>query len=71
MKLSAPIWNEEFELLDKSSSISDIQHYFEYIFKKQGGNVINNNNPLIRTYGNKIHNRITFKVKAGYYFEYL
>ena len=33
-KISAPIWNEEFELLDGSYSISDIQDYFEYIFKK-------------------------------------
>ena len=27
-------WNEEFELPDKSYSISDIQYYFEYISKK-------------------------------------
>ena len=31
--LSAPTWNEEFELLDGAYSISDIQDYFEYIFK--------------------------------------
>ena len=34
-KISAPTWNEEFELLDGSYSISDIQNYFEYILKKQ------------------------------------
>ena len=28
-KISAPSWNEEFELLDGSNSISDIQDYFE------------------------------------------
>ena len=33
-KISAPTWNEEFELLDVSYSISDIPDYFEYIFKK-------------------------------------
>ena len=29
-KISAPIWNDEFELPDKSYSVSDIQNYFEY-----------------------------------------
>ena len=33
-KMSAPTWNEEFELPDGSYSISNIQDYFEYIFKK-------------------------------------
>ena len=33
-KISAPTWNEEFELPDGSYSISDIQDYFEYILKK-------------------------------------
>ena len=28
-KISAPTWNEEFELPDISNSISDIQDYFE------------------------------------------
>ena len=36
-KISAPTWNEEFELLDGSYSIPDIQDYFEYIFKKKMG----------------------------------
>ena len=30
LKISAPTWNEEFELSDGSNSISDIQDYFEY-----------------------------------------
>ena len=34
LKMSAPTWNEEFALLDGSYSVSDIQNYFEYIFKK-------------------------------------
>ena len=29
-KISPPTWNEEFELLDGSYSIPDIQDYFEY-----------------------------------------
>ena len=32
-KISAPTWNDEFELPDGSHSVSDIQEYFEY-FKK-------------------------------------
>ena len=30
-KMSAPAWNDEFDLPDGSYSISDIQDYFEYI----------------------------------------
>ena len=29
-KISAPTWNDEFELPDGSYSVSDIQDYFEY-----------------------------------------
>ena len=32
-KISAPTWNDEFELPDESYSVSDIQDYFEYILK--------------------------------------
>ena len=32
-KISAPTWNNEFELRDGSYSVSDIQDYFEYILK--------------------------------------
>ena len=58
-KISAPIWTEEFELLDGSCSISDIQVYLEYVLKKTV-------NPSIRIYTNKTENRITFKIKTGY-----
>ena len=67
-KISAPTWSEEFELPDGSYSISDIQDYFEYILKKRGESV---NNPSIEIYVNKIENRITFKIKNGYYLELL
>ena len=33
-KISAPTWNDKFELPDRSYSVSDIQDYFEYILKK-------------------------------------
>ena len=32
--LSAPIWNGEFELFVGSYSVSNIQDYFQYTFKK-------------------------------------
>ena len=65
-KISAPTWNEEFELPDGSYSISDIQDYFEYILKKHSESF---DNPPIRIYVNRIENRITFKIKSGYYLE--
>ena len=40
VKISAPTWNEEFELPDGSYSISDIQDYFEYILKKHAENEV-------------------------------
>ena len=67
-KISAPTWNDKFELPDGSYSISDIQVYFEYILKKHGENI---DNPSVRIYVNKIENRITFKIKTGYYLELL
>ena len=56
----------EFELPDSSYSIPDFQYYFEYIFKKHREKTIN---PSIRIYTNSIENRITFKIKTGYYLE--
>ena len=62
MKISAPIWNDKFELPDGLYSVSNIQDYFDYILKKHQENI---NNPSIRIYENKIENRITFKIKTG------
>ena len=67
-KISVPTWNEEFELPDASYSVSDIQDYFEYILKKQEEKT---DNPSIRIYVNKTENRITFRIKIGYYLELL
>ena len=63
-KISAPTWSDKFELPDGSYLISDIQDYFEYILKKHNENV---DSPSIKTYVNKIENRIKFKIKTGYY----
>ena len=54
--------------IDGSYSISDIQNYFEYILIKNSENF---DNPSIRIYVNKTENRITFKIKNGYYLELL
>ena len=67
-KISAPTWNDGFELPDGSYSLLDIQGYSKYIFKKHGENI---DDPSIRIYVNKIENRITFKIKTGYYLELL
>ena len=66
--LSAPTWSDELGLADGSYSISDIQDYFEYILKKSSENV---DNPSIKIYLNRIQNKITFKIKTGYYLELL
>ena len=67
-KISAPTWNETFDLPDGSYSIDDIQDYFEFIMKK---NVILTDNPSIKIYSNKIKNRIVFKIENGYMLELL
>ena len=65
-KKSAPTRDDKFELPDGSYSVSNIQDYFEYIFKKHGGNV---DNPSISIYVNEIENRITFNIENGYSLE--
>ena len=67
-KISAPTWNDTFDLPDGSYSISDIQDYFEFIIKKHGTLT---ENPLIQIYSDKIKNRIVFIIKAGYKLELL
>ena len=67
-KISAPTWNEEFQLTDGSYSASDTEDHFEYIIKQHER--VTSNLPIM-IYINKIENRITFKIKAGYYLELL
>ena len=67
-KISAPTWNDEFNLPNGSYSVSDIQDYFEYIIKKQETIT---DNPPVQIYVNKIKKRIVFKIKTGYKLELL
>ena len=60
--------NEDFELPVGSYSVADIQDYFEYINKKHDKVT---DNPSISIYVNKIENRFTFKLNAGYYLKLL
>ena len=57
-KISAPTWNETFE----------IQDYIEYVIKKH--EAIGENAPIL-IYANTINNRIVFKIKSGYKLELL
>ena len=67
-EISAPIWNENFELPDGSYSRSNIQENFKYIIKKHE-TVADNSSIMI--YINKKKNRITFKIKTECYLELL
>ena len=52
-KISSPIWNNQFDLINGSHSITDIQDYIEYIIKKHETIA---DNPPMQTYTNKIKN---------------
>ena len=67
-KISAPTWNDTFDLPDGSYSIADMQGYYEFIIKKHERF---SENPQIQIYPNKIKNRIVFKIKTGYKLELL
>ena len=66
-RISAPTWNDTFDLPDGSYSISDIPDYFDFIKKHEA---LTENTP-IQIYPNKIKNRIVFKIKSGYKLELL
>ena len=67
-KISAPTWNDTFDVPDGSYSITALQNYFEYIIKKH--ETITDVSPVL-IYVNKINNRIVFKIKSGYKLELL
>ena len=67
-KVSAPTWNETFDLPDGFYSISDIQDYFEFILKKH--ETLAEDSPT-EIYPNKIKSRFVFKIKTGYKLEIL
>ena len=67
-KISAPTWNETFDLPDGSYNISEIQDYIEYIIQKH--ETIAETAPIL-IYANTINNRIVFKIKTEYKLELL
>ena len=67
-KISAPTWNETFDLPDGSYNISEIQVYIEYIIKTHE---TIGENAAILIYANTINNRIVFKIKSGHKLELL
>ena len=67
-KISAPTWNDTFDLPDGFYSIEDIEDCFEFIIKKHE-NLIQNR--PIQIYPNKIKNRVVFKIKTSYKLELL
>ena len=67
-KISAPTWNDTFDLPDGSYNIPAIQNYIEYVIKKH--ETIAEIAPTL-IYANKITNRVVFKIKTGYKLELL
>ena len=67
-KISAPTWNDAFDLPDGSYNIPAIQNYIEYIIKKH--ETIGETAPII-IYVNTITNRVVFKINTGYKLELL
>ena len=67
-KISAPTWNETYDLPDGSYNIPEIQDYIEYIIKKH--KTIGETAPIL-IYANKISIRMVFKIKTAYKLELL
>ena len=67
-KISAPTWNETFDLPDGLYNISEIKDHIEYIIKKH--ETIGENAPIL-IYANTINNIIVFKIKSRYKLELL
>ena len=67
-KISAPTWNDKFELPDGLYSVSNIQDYFKYILKKHGEII---DKPSVQIYVNKTENRVTLNIKNGHSLELL
>ena len=62
-KISAPTWNETFDLPDVFYPIDDIQDYFEFIIKNYKTLT---EDSAAEIYLNRIKNIIVFKIKTGY-----
>ena len=70
-KISAPTWNETFDLPNGSYTIADIQDYFLEIIKKHEPTIKSNGESPVLIYPNETENRIVFKIKTGYKLELL
>ena len=64
--VSAPAWNDTFDLPDGYNSVENIQDYFEFIIKKH--ETLTTNAP-VQIYPNKSKTRIDFKIKIGFKLE--
>ena len=67
-EISAPTWNDTFDLPDGSYNIPVTENYIEHIIKKH--ETISETASIL-IYANKISNRIVFKIKTGYKLELL
>ena len=67
-KISAPTWNDTFDLPDGSYNIPAIQNYLEYVIKQH--EAIVETVPIL-IYASKITNRVVFKIKTEYKLELL
>ena len=67
-EISAPIWNDTFDLPYVFYFIADIQDSYGFIIKKH--ETLTENLP-VQICANKIKNRIIFKIKSGYKLELL
>ena len=67
-KKSGITGGHEFELPDIDHSVSDVQDFFKYIIKKH--ETFTDKSP-VKIYVNKVHNRITFKIKTGKFLKFL
>ena len=67
-KISAPTWNDTFDVPDGSYSIAALQNCFEYIIKKH--ETIAKVSPVL-IYINETNNIIVFKITSGYKLELL
>ena len=56
LKISAPTWNDEFQLPGRSYSISDIQDYFEYILKKHEEDIAGKITSVSKKPSKELHN---------------
>ena len=66
LKLIVPAWDDEFELPDRSYSVSDIQDYIEYIIKRHETLTTI---PSVHVNIKIINNRLVFKTKDTYKLE--